>query len=593
MNSLDVLPRMPGFEILSEAGRGGMGIVYQARDLTHDRIVALKVIHVERRDEDEIITRFRREFEAASRLSHPNVVSVYTYSQVGDTHFLAMEYVSGITLQKLVEERGPLDVALACEVIRQAALGLQHVDEMRLVHRDIKPGNLMILLPEPGGRTRPLVKILDMGVARLYQLREHSEQALTTLTRDGVVLGTPDYIAPEQLENPHGIDIRADLYSLGCVFYFLLTGKVLFPGSSLLQKLDKHRWHSPLSVEQVRAEVPRPVAAVVRRLLAKHRDDRYDTPSALAEALSQLQQTGELPSGHQLESLQPVQTFIGHSKATVAGAFLGEREVISAGAERVVLRWKVATGEVVQRLSETSADLTALGMVPGTNLLLVAQGVSVRLYDLNTGRELRRLMGHTDAVRAIGVSRDGRIALTGGDDRTLRVWDLANGREMRRIPGHRARIASVGISPDGRLGASGDRNQSLRLWDTGTGRELRSFAAPRGDVLGIAWSPDGRTLATAHFDTTVRLWEVDTGRELRRFAGHRRRATCVAFAPDGESIVSGGQDQLVIVWEISSGAERAVGTGHTDAVTSVAFDESGTRVVSTSTDRSVRIWQLP
>jgi len=592
--TLDVLPRMPGYDILEEVGRGGMGVVYRARDLAQDRVVALKVIRVERRDDGEIVGRFRREFDAASRLSHPNVVSVYGYSQVGDTHFLAMEFVPGVTLQKLVEERGAMEIALACELVRQAALGLQHVCDMALVHRDIKPGNLMVLLPATGSNPRPQVKILDMGVARLYQLREHHGESLTTLTRDGVVLGTPDYIAPEQLEDPHGIDVRADLYSLGCVFYFLLAGKVPFPGSNLIQKLDKHRWHHPLSVEQVRPDVPRPVAAVVRRLMAKHPDDRYATPGELAASLDQLQQTGELPTAHRQEPLQLTQTFAGHGKPVVACAFVGAGDqVVSAGGERLVLRWDAATGRVLQRLTEASAEITALATVPGGDQLLVGQGVSVRLYDAASGKEVRRLMGHSDAVRSIAVSRDGRLALTGGDDRTLRLWEVASGREFRRMIGHKGRIGGVALSPDGKLGASGDRDQSLRLWDVLSGRELRTFAVPKGAVHAVAWSPDGRTIATAHYDTTVRLWEVDTGRELRRFTGHKRIATCVAFAADGKSIVSGGNDQQVIVWDVSSGAELATGTGHADAVTAVAFGPDGRHVASASADRTVRLWRLP
>jgi WD40 repeat protein len=602
--AVEVLPTVPGFEVLEEAGRGGMGIVYKAREITLDRIVALKVIRVERRGNDEIIGRFRREFEAASRLSHPNVVSVYSYSQVGDTHFLSMEFVPGNTLQKLVEEKGPLEVPLACEVVRQAALGLQHITEMRLVHRDIKPGNLMLQLPPAGagqsktgpGRGRPLVKILDMGVARLYQLKEqgHHGESLTTLTRDGVVLGTPDYIAPEQLENPHGIDIRADLYSLGCVFYFLLTGVVPFPGTNLIQKLDKHRWHAPLSVEQVRNSVPRPVAAVVRRLMAKHPDDRYETPAALAAALEQLQRTGELPLAHQPEPLKLVQTFTGHTRPVVGCAFLGTgSQIISAGGERVVLRWERDTGKITQRLSEASADITSLCVVPNRDQLLVGQGVSVRLYDLATGKEVRRLMGHSDAVRAMAVSRDGKLALTGGDDRTVRLWDLTSGREMRRLAGHRGRIGGVAVSPDGRFGVSGDRDQNIRLWDLLAGRELRTFPVPRGAILGVSWSPDGRSIATAHYDTTVRLWEVDTGRELRRFTGHRQMVAAVAFSPDGTRIASAGSDRAVLIWDVSSGAELSSGTGHTDAIVAVAFAPDGTQVLTASTDRTVRLWAVP
>ena len=256
------LPTVAGYEILEEIGSGGMGIVYRARQTERNRIVALKVIRNERLNNPDVINRFRREAQAASRLSHPNVVSVYESDQDGDTHYLAMEYVPGITLQQLVDKNGPLPIAQACDFVRQTALGLQHAVEQALVHRDVKPANLMaVTSAELGTRNSELssafVKILDMGVARLYQLANLPDESLTTLTRDGAVIGTPDYIAPEQLENPHGADIRADLYSLGCTFYFLLTGQVPFPGGTLVQKLDRQRQETPApSVDQLRSEVP-------------------------------------------------------------------------------------------------------------------------------------------------------------------------------------------------------------------------------------------------------------------------------------------------------------------------------------------------
>jgi serine/threonine protein kinase len=289
------LPAVAGYEILEEVGRGGMGVVYRAREVERDRIVALKIIRRERLSSTDIVNRFRREAQAAARLSHPNIVSVYASDQDGDVHYLAMEYVPGITLQQLVDRSGPLPIGQACDFVRQTALGLQHAAEQALVHRDVKPANLMVVvtgvgqdsdpdrfrqdrnpdLQRPSGTMRPIVKILDMGVARLYQLAHAPEESLTTLTRDGAVIGTPDYVAPEQLEDPHGADIRADLYSLGCTFYFLLTGKVPFPGGTLIQKLDRQRKETPPSVDQLRSEVPSAVAAVVRRLMAKNATQRY------------------------------------------------------------------------------------------------------------------------------------------------------------------------------------------------------------------------------------------------------------------------------------------------------------------------------
>ena len=279
-------PVLAGYEVLEEIGHGGMGVVYRARQRDTGRIVALKVIRKERLGSPDMVARFRREAQASGRLQHPNVVEVYASDLAGDTHYLAMEYVPGVTLQRLVEQTGPLPLAQACDFVRQAALGLAHAHEKGLVHRDIKPANLMVVapagLPLP---PRPMVKVLDMGVARLFQLSEQ-EPSLTTLTRDGSVIGTPDYIAPEQLEDPRSVDIRADLYSLGCTFYYLLTGQVPFPGGTLVQKLDRQRWHTAPGVNQLRPEIPPTLAAVVRRLMAKHPDDRYQTPADLAGALA-------------------------------------------------------------------------------------------------------------------------------------------------------------------------------------------------------------------------------------------------------------------------------------------------------------------
>jgi serine/threonine-protein kinase len=591
------LPAVAGFEILDELGHGGMGVVYRARQLQPDRVVALKVIRHERLSSEEVINRFRREAQAAARLSHPNIVSVYESDQSGDTHYLAMEYVPGITLQQLVDRNGALPVAQACDFVRQTALGLQHAAEQALVHRDIKPANLMVLASataSQSGTTRPLVKILDMGVARLYQLAHSPEESLTTLTRDGAVIGTPDYVAPEQLEDPHGADIRADLYSLGCTFYFLLTGKVPFPGGTLIQKLDRQRKETPPSVDQLRSEVPAAVAAVVRRLMAKRPADRYRTPGDLAAVLEHLAQTGQLPGGHQPAPLHAEKSLTGHTGAVSAVAFTpGGRTVVSGGADRTIRVWDVESGKQRHRYGETAPEPACLAVVPVTGHILAGHGIGVRLWEAATGRELLRLTGHTDTVRGVAVSHDGRTALSGGDDRVPRLWDLSTGREAHRLTGHRGRVTGVALSADGRLAVSGDRDQSLRLWEAKTGRELRSFAVPKGAVLAVALSPDDRAVLSAHFDTTLRLWDRETGRELRRFTGHKQMVACVAVAPDGARLASGSHDGTVRVWDPVSGSELWCCQGHTGAVLGVAFSPDGKRLVSGGADCTVRVWVLP
>jgi WD40 repeat protein len=587
------LPVVAGYQILDEVGRGGMGIVYRARQGAGNRVVALKVIRTERLAHPEAARRFRREAQAAARLSHPNIVAVYDSDQAGDTHFLAMEFVPGITLQRLVEQSGPLTVALACDVVRQTALGLQHAAEQALVHRDIKPANLM-LLAGPDGKVlpRPILKILDMGVARLYQLRDLPEDSLTTLTRDGSVIGTPDYVAPEQLEDPHTADSRADLYSLGCTFYFLLTGRVPFPGGTLIQKLDRQRWETPPSVDQLRREVPAAVAAVVRRLMAKHPDDRFRTPGELAAALEQLTRTGVLPSGYHAGPLPEVRIFRGHIGAVVAVTFSADgRSLVSAGADRTLGLWDMAGGEPTW-FGQTPQAVGCLTVMPGTGQVLAGQGASLRLWDPQSRQEVLRLSGHTDAVRSVAVASDGRLVLSGGDDRVLRLWDLTSGREAGRLAGHRAAVSGVALPPDGRLALSGGRDQTLRLWDIPRAREVYSFQVPRGAVLAVAFGRQGHVALSAHFDTTVRLWDLDAGRELRRFSGHRQMVCGVAEAQGGR-VVSGGHDQTVRVWDSESGAELWCGRGHTAPVTAVAVSPDGRLVASASLDGTIRLWQLP
>jgi hypothetical protein len=270
--------RVGRYQIVGKLGEGGMGTVYRAHDPGLDRIVALKLLSCCGRRDAALRTRFARELAAAGRLDHPHIARALDCGESDGRLFLVMEYVEGLDLDRLIGAAGPLPVADACELARQAAVALHHVHGCGLVHRDVKPSNLMVT---PDGR----LKLLDLGLARFHGAAGPGE----ALTEFGQVLGTVDYLAPEQLSDPRRVDGRADLYALGCTLYHLLSGRAPFdgPGCRLPhEKLTAHGHAPPPALRARRPGVPEAVAVVVHRMLAKAPADRYATAAEVAAALA-------------------------------------------------------------------------------------------------------------------------------------------------------------------------------------------------------------------------------------------------------------------------------------------------------------------
>jgi eukaryotic-like serine/threonine-protein kinase len=268
------------YKLLSLLGKGGMSSVYLAEHLLMRRHCALKVLPAKRVDDSSYLERFHREAQAAASLDHPNIVRAYDVDHQDEgnrqIHFLVMEYVEGESLQDLVPENGLASILDAAEFARQAALGLQHAHENGMVHRDIKPGNLLV---DRNG----VVKILDLGLARFFRVDE-GNQALT-LRHDERVLGTADYLAPEQAIDSHRVDSRADLYSLGCTLYFMVTGKPPFNEGSLAHRLLAHQVKTPPAVESLRVDLPLSLAAIIRKMMEKKPADRFENAATIENAL--------------------------------------------------------------------------------------------------------------------------------------------------------------------------------------------------------------------------------------------------------------------------------------------------------------------
>jgi serine/threonine protein kinase len=273
------------YRLLDLLGEGGLSQVFKAEHVGTRALVALKLLHAELRSNAQVLGQLRQEMEAITRLSHPHFVQAFELELEGGAGsrgapYLAMEYVEGLDLGKLLAQVGPLPLTQACEYARQAALGLEYAYEQGLVHRDVKPANLLV------SADSSTVRILDIGLARLEWSYRPDPGSTPTPADQGITLmGTPDYVAPEQALNAEQADIRADIYSLGCTLYHLLAGEPPFPGKSLARKLLQHQQAAPPSVRRLRPELPEELDAVLQKMMAKQPDDRYRTPALVAIAL--------------------------------------------------------------------------------------------------------------------------------------------------------------------------------------------------------------------------------------------------------------------------------------------------------------------
>jgi serine/threonine protein kinase len=284
------------YRILERVGVGGMGQVFLCEHVHLGTRVALKVLPPAKAEQPAALGRFYREARAASSIDHPNVVRTHDIDQDGGFHFIVMDYVPGPNLLDVVKRFGPLDLGRAASYVRQVADGLDHAFRNGIIHRDVKPGNVLI---DRAGHAR----LLDLGLARFY--RDHTDQ-LTMKYDDKIVLGTADYIAPEQVANSHAVDVRADVYALGSTLYFLLAGHPPFPAGTVSQKLLAHRTKEPTPIREIRPEVPEGLAAVLAKMMAKDPKARYQTPAQVSAALADfVPAVVRLPAPEEMPRLSP------------------------------------------------------------------------------------------------------------------------------------------------------------------------------------------------------------------------------------------------------------------------------------------------
>jgi len=587
--------RLGPYLLLERLGEGAAGQVFKARHLHMNRVVALKVIHKDLLANEVVVGRFQREMRLVGQLQHPHIIHANDAGTIGAMHVLVMEYGDGIDLARLVKQSGPLAVPLACACIRQAAEGLAYIHERALVHRDIKPSNLLVTvqtgegapaepvwqasaLPSPVAG-RPLIKILDLGLARLCcnpgnesAGRPMDARSAGTLTLPGSVLimGTPDYMAPEQALDFHGADIRADIYSLGCTFFYLLTGRPPFDGGSVAQKLKRHQQEAPLSVRQLRPEVPEEVCRLLARMLAKRPEERFQTPGELSAALAE---ATPCISGYRRRWRRRWIALAGVGVLMLAALLLAlfstgrpgtatERQragQVQSLRERAARRstppdrqlWQdildfrmrnAGTPEALEASALLSQIPSPLDALPGPPHAIVAT-----------------LPGKDERLHGLALSPDNRLAAMITDankERKLRLWDLTTQKELPAFEGIPAGAFGPTFSPDGRMLAVAGSKGILKLWHCATGKPLGPFKA-KNHIRCLAFRPDGQKVAIGTQAGEVQLWDLPVGGEGPTFRDHNRSIHSLTFSPDGQLLAAGCQDRPMIFWTTATGKPLA------------------------------------